>query len=63
VAAAVPDATVDFVPAGHLPWAQPPEQVGAIVHPFLDRRRSVKAMADASAAATNAAELSNTASS
>jgi 2-hydroxy-6-oxonona-2,4-dienedioate hydrolase len=39
-AAAVPDASIDFVPAGHVPWPELPERVGAIVQAFLDCRVS-----------------------
>jgi 2-hydroxy-6-oxonona-2,4-dienedioate hydrolase len=57
--AAVPDASIDFVPAGHVPWPELPEQVGAIVQAFLDRRASVKAIGDRPVA-TIAAEIAST---
>ena len=54
-AAAVPDASIDFVPAGHVPWPEVPEQVGAIVRAFLDDSTSVEATAGRSVPATAAA--------
>ena len=59
--AAVPDASIDFVPAGHLPWPELPERVGAIVQAFLDRHTSVEAMRDRPVAAKAAAEIARTA--
>ena len=59
-AAAVPDASIDFVPAGHLPWLELPEQVGAIVQTFLDRSPA-NSGADDPVLATGTEALANTA--
>jgi len=59
-AAAVPDASIDFVPAGHVPWPELPEQVGAIVQAFLDDRISVEAMGVRPAPAAAVAEIATT---
>ena len=60
-AAAVRDASIDFVTAGHVPWPELPEQVGAIVRAFLDDRTSVEAMGDHPVLATAAAGIATTA--